>query len=51
MSITLDLKRSGAGLPWLAILLCLLLGVMANTVILAIKSKKKSTADEQDERR
>ena len=29
MSITLDLKRSGAGLPWLAILLCLLLGVMA----------------------
>jgi hypothetical protein len=28
MAITLDLKRSGSGFAWLAVLLCLLLGVM-----------------------
>ena len=28
MAITLDLKRTGSGFAWLAVLLCLLLGVM-----------------------
>ena len=33
MAITLDLKRSGSGIAWFAILLCLLLGVMGGALV------------------